>query len=307
MNPALVIHPEVAEALAENTPIVALESTIISHGMPFPRNIETAHQIESAVRQAGAIPATIALIAGAAHVGLTESSLERLAKESGVAKVSRRDVGAILASGQTGATTVATTMLIAHRAAIHVFATGGIGGVHRGIGTTLDISADITELGHTPVAVVCAGAKSILDLPNTLEALETAGVPVVGYQTDEFPAFFSRGSGLAVSVRLDTPAGIAAMLDAHWGFGMNAGVVVANPISEDDALPLADVDRIVAEALVAAETQGVTGKDITPFLLAYLNDSSGGATLQANIALVLSNATLAAQIAAELSQTGHRH
>ncbi|NOX23293.1 MAG: pseudouridine-5'-phosphate glycosidase [Actinobacteria bacterium] len=307
MNPALVIHPEVAEALAENTPIVALESTIISHGMPFPRNIETAHQIESAVRQAGAIPATIALIAGAAHVGLTESSLERLAKESGVAKVSRRDVGAILASGQTGATTVATTMLIAHRAAIHVFATGGIGGVHRGIGTTLDISADITELGHTPVAVVCAGAKSILDLPNTLEALETAGVPVVGYQTDEFPAFFSRGSGLPVSVRLDTPAGIAAMLDAHWGFGMNAGVVVANPISEDDALPLADVDRIVAEALVAAETQGVTGKDITPFLLAYLNDSSGGATLQANIALVLSNATLAAQIAAELSQTGHRH
>lgn len=307
MNPALVIHPEVAEALAENTPIVALESTIISHGMPFPRNIETAHQIESAVRQAGAIPATIALIAGAAHVGLTEPSLERLAKESGVAKVSRRDVGAILASGQTGATTVATTMLIAHRAAIHVFATGGIGGVHRGIGTTLDISADITELGHTPVAVVCAGAKSILDLPNTLEALETAGVPVVGYQTDEFPAFFSRGSGLPVSVRLDTPAGIAAMLDAHWGFGMNAGVVVANPISEDDALPLADVDRIVAEALVAAETQGVTGKDITPFLLAYLNDSSGGATLQANIALVLSNATLAAQIAAELSQTGHRH
>ncbi len=307
MNPALVIHPEVAEALAENTPIVALESTIISHGMPFPRNIETAHQIESAVRQAGAIPATIALIAGAAHVGLTEPSLERLAKESGVAKVSRRDVGAILASGQTGATTVATTMLIAHRAAIHVFATGGIGGVHRGIGTTLDISADITELGHTPVAVVCAGAKSILDLPNTLEALETAGVPVVGYRTDEFPAFFSRGSGLPVSVRLDTPAGIAAMLDAHWGFGMNAGVVVANPISEDDALPLADVDRIVAEALVAAETQGVTGKDITPFLLAYLNDSSGGATLAANIALVLSNATLAAQIAAELSQTGHRH
>ncbi|VAW09389.1 Pseudouridine 5'-phosphate glycosidase [hydrothermal vent metagenome] len=306
MNPALVIHPEVAEALVENTPIVALESTIISHGMPFPRNIETAHQIESAVRQAGAIPATIALIAGAAHVGLTEPSLGRLAKESGVAKVSRRDVGAILASGQTGATTVATTMLIAHRAGIRVFATGGIGGVHRGIGTTLDISADITELGHTPVAVVCAGAKSILDLPNTLEALETAGVPVVGYQTDEFPAFFSRGSGLAVSVRLDTPAGIAAMLDAHWGFGMNAGVVVANPISEDDALPLADVDRIVAEALVAAETQGVTGKDITPFLLAYLNDSSGGATLQANIALVLSNATLAAQIAAELSQTGHR-
>jgi len=307
MNPALVVHPEVAEALAENTPIVALESTIISHGMPFPKNIETARQIESAVRQAGAIPATIALIAGAAHVGLSEPSLERLAKESDVAKVSRRDVGAILASGQTGATTVATTMLIAHRAGIHVFATGGIGGVHRGIGATLDISADITELGHTPVAVVCAGAKSILDLPNTLEALETAGVPVVGYRTDEFPAFFSRGSGLPVSVRLDTPAGIAAMLDAHWGFGMNAGVVVANPISADDALPLADVDRIVAEALVAAETQGVTGKDITPFLLAYLNDSSGGATLAANIALVLSNATLAAQVAAELSQTAHRH
>ena len=233
MNPALVVHPEVAEALAENTPIVALESTIISHGMPFPKNIETARQIESAVRQAGAIPATIALIAGAAHVGLSEPSLERLAKESDVAKVSRRDVGAILASGQTGATTVATTMLIAHRAGIHVFATGGIGGVHRGIGATLDISADITELGHTPV--------------------------------------------------------------------------VANPISADDALPLADVDRIVAEALVAAETQGVTGKDITPFLLAYLNDSSGGATLAANIALVLSNATLAAQVAAELSQTAHRH
>lgn len=301
MTPALIVHPEVAEALATNSPVVALESTIISHGMPFPKNLETATRIESAVRAAGAVPATIALIDGAAHVGLSSASLDRLAREPGVAKVSRRDVGAILASGQMGATTVATTMLIAEQAGVRVFATGGIGGVHRGIGHTLDISADITELGRTAVAVVCAGAKSILDLPNTLEALETAGVPVVGYQTDEFSAFFSRSSGLPVSVRLDTPQEIAAMLHAHWGFGMNAGVVVTNPISERDGLPFEDVDRIVKEALAAAAAGGITGKDITPFLLAYLNDVSGGATLTANIALVLSNATLAAHIATELS------
>ncbi len=301
MNPALVIHPEVAEALATSSPVVALESTIISHGMPFPKNLETATRIESAVRSAGAVPATVALIDGAAHVGLSAISLDRLAQGPGVAKVSRRDVGAILASGQMGATTVATTMLIAERAGVRVFATGGIGGVHRGIGHTLDISADITELGRTAVAVVCAGAKSILDLPNTLEALETAGVPVVGYQTDEFPAFFSRSSGLPVSVRLDTPQEIAAMLHAHWGFGMNAGVVVTNPISVRDGLPFEDVDRIVADALAAADTGNIAGKDMTPFLLAYLNNASGGATLTANIALVLSNATLAAHIATKLS------
>lgn len=306
MNPSLVVSSEVAEALDSNVPVVALESTIISHGMPFPRNLETAGQIESAVRSNGAVPATIALFDGAAHVGLDDDSLSRLAQGADVAKVSRRDIGAILASGRMGATTVAATMLIAGRAGIRVFATGGIGGVHRGIGHTLDISADVSELGRTSVAVVCAGAKSILDLPNTLEALETAGVPVVGYRTDEFPAFFSRSSGLPVSVRLDTPEQIAAMLDAHWGFGMNAGVVVANPISPRDALPFADVDRIVAEALEAAATQGVTGKETTPYLLAYLNDSSGGATLTANIALVLSNAALAAQIATTLTDVQQR-
>jgi pseudouridylate synthase len=303
LNPSLIVNPEVAEALASNVPVVALESTIISHGMPFPRNLETARKIEAVVRSNGAVPATIALFDGAAQVGLDDAALSRLARESNVAKVSRRDIGAILASRQMGATTVAATMLIADQAGIRVFATGGIGGVHRGIGQTLDISADITELGRTGVAVVCAGAKSILDLPNTLEALETAGVPVIGYQTNEFPAFFSRSSGLPVSVRLDTPSDIAAMLHAHWGIGMNAGVVVANPISRDDALPFTDVDRIVAEGLAAIDAQGVAGKDITPFLLAYLNEASGGATLKANISLVLSNAALAAQIATSLAAT----
>jgi pseudouridylate synthase len=303
LNPSLIVNPEVAEALASNVPVVALESTIISHGMPFPKNLETARKIEAVVRSNGAVPATIALFDGAAQVGLDDAALSRLARESNVAKVSRRDIGAILASRQMGATTVAATMLIADQAGIRVFATGGIGGVHRGIGQTLDISADITELGRTGVAVVCAGAKSILDLPNTLEALETAGVPVIGYQTNEFPAFFSRSSGLPVSVRLDTPSDIAAMLHAHWGIGMNAGVVVANPISRDDALPFTDVDRIVAEGLAAIDAQGVAGKDITPFLLAYLNEASGGATLKANISLVLSNAALAAQIATSLAAT----
>lgn len=300
MKRQLVIHPEVVHALAASEPVVALESTIISHGMPFPKNLETARQIETSVRSGGAVPATIAFLDGAAHVGLEPSALARLAEETDVAKVSRRDIGAILQAGRTGATTVATTMLIAKAAGISVFATGGIGGVHRGIGETLDISADITELGHTAVAVVCAGAKSVLDLPNTLEALETEGVPVVGYRTDEFPAFFSRSSGLAVSVRLDTPQEIADMLAAHWGFGLETGVVIANPISEKDAMPVSDIDQMVVVALTAATEEGVSGKDVTPFLLKHLNEASSGATLIANIALVLSNARLAAEIAAAL-------
>ena len=302
MKPQLVIRPEVAHALVAGEPVVALESTIISHGMPFPKNLETARQIETSVRSGGAVPATIALIDGAAHVGLEASTLARLAEETDVAKVSRRDIGAVLQSRRTGATTVATTMLIAKAAGIRVFATGGIGGVHRGVGETLDISADITELGRTGVAVVCAGAKSVLDLPNTLEALETAGVPVVGYRTNEFPAFFSRSSGLAVSVRLDTPQEIADMLAAHWGFGLDTGVVIANPISQEDAIPVSDIDQMVVAALAAATEEGISGKDVTPFLLKYLNEASSGATLIANIALVLSNARLAAKIAAALSR-----
>ena len=300
MKRQLVIHPEVVHALAAAEPVVALESTIISHGMPFPKNLETARQIETSVRSGGAVPATIAFLDGAAHVGLESSALARLAEETDVAKVSRRDIGAVLQAGRTGATTVATTMLIAKAAGISVFATGGIGGVHRGIGQTLDISADITELGRTGVAVVCAGAKSVLDLPNTLEALETAGVPVVGYRTDEFPAFFSRSSGLAVSVRLDTPREIADMLAAHWEFGLETGVVIANPISQEDAIPVSDIDQMVVAALAAATEEGISGKDVTPFLLKYLNEASSGATLIANIALVLSNARLAAEIAAAL-------
>lgn len=300
MKRQLVIHPEVVHALAAAEPVVALESTIISHGMPFPKNLETARQIETSVRSGGAVPATIAFLDGAAHVGLESSALARLAEETDVAKVSRRDIGAVLQAGRTGATTVATTMLIAKAAGISVFATGGIGGVHRGIGETLDISADITELGHTAVAVVCAGAKSVLDLPNTLEALETAGVPVVGYRTDDFPAFFSRSSGLAVSVRLDTPREIADMLAAHWEFGLETGVVIANPISQEDAIPVSDIDQMVVAALAAATEEGISGKDVTPFLLKYLNEASSGATLIANIALVLSNARLAAEIAAAL-------
>lgn len=300
MNPQLVIHPEVADALDVGEPVVALESTIISHGMPFPKNLETARKIETSVRSGGAVPATIAFIDGAAHVGLESSALARLAEETDVAKVSRRDIGAVLQAERTGATTVATTMLIAKAAGISVFATGGIGGVHRGIGQTLDISADITELGRTGVAVVCAGAKSVLDLPNTLEALETAGVPVVGYRTDDFPAFFSRSSGLAVSVRLDTPREIADMLAAHWEFGLETGVVIANPISQEDAMPVSDIDQMVVAALAAATEEGISGKDVTPFLLKYLNEASSGATLIANIALVLSNARLAAEIAAAL-------
>lgn len=302
MKPQLVIRPEVAHALVAGEPVVALESTIISHGMPFPKNLETARQIETSVRSGGAVPATIALIDGAAHVGLEASALARLAEETDVAKVSRRDIGAVLQSRRTGATTVATTMLIAKAAGIRIFATGGIGGVHRGVGETLDISADITELGRTGVAVVCAGAKSVLDLPNTLEALETAGVPVVGYRTNEFPAFFSRSSGLAVSVRLDTPQEIADMLAAHWGFGLDTGVVIANPISQEDAIPVSDIDQMVVAALAAATEEGISGKDVTPFLLKYLNEASSGATLIANIALVLSNARLAAKIAAALSR-----
>ncbi|MCH7670083.1 MAG: pseudouridine-5'-phosphate glycosidase [Acidobacteria bacterium] len=300
MKRQLVIHPEVVHALAAAEPVVALESTIISHGMPFPKNLETARQIETSVRSGGAVPATIAFLDGAAHVGLESSALARLAEETDVAKVSRRDIGAVLQAGRTGATTVATTMLIAKAAGISVFATGGIGGVHRGIGQTLDISADITELGRTGVAVVCAGAKSVLDLPNTLEALETAGVPVVGYRTDDFPAFFSRSSGLAVSVRLDTPREIADMLAAHWEFGLETGVVIANPISQEDAIPVSDIDQMVVAALAAATEEGISGKDVTPFLLKYLNEASSGATLIANIALVLSNARLAAEIAAAL-------
>ena len=300
MKRQLVIHPEVVHALAAAEPVVALESTIISHGMPFPKNLVTARQIETSFRSGCAVPATIAFLDGAAHVGLESSALARLAEETDVAKVSRRDIGAVLQAGRTGATTVATTMLIAKAAGISVFATGGIGGVHRGIGQTLDISADITELGRTGVAVVCAGAKSVLDLPNTLEALETAGVPVVGYRTDDFPAFFSRSSGLAVSVRLDTPREIADMLAAHWEFGLETGVVIANPISQEDAIPVSDIDQMVVAALAAATEEGISGKDVTPFLLKYLNEASSGATLIANIALVLSNARLAAEIAAAL-------
>jgi pseudouridylate synthase len=303
MHPMLQLSPEVAEAMVQRKPIVALESTIISHGMPYPQNVETAQEVEALIHQEGAVPATIAIFAGRIHVGLTADELEQLGSAKQVAKVSRRDLPHVLATGAIGATTVAATMIAAQLADIRLFVTGGIGGVHRGAETSFDISADLQELAQTPVAVVCAGAKSILDLGLTLEYLETHGVPVIGYQTDRFPAFFTRDSGFPVDFRLDTPAQVAKLLATQWSLGYRGGAVVANPIPEAQALEQGAIDAIIARALSEATQQGVTGKRVTPFLLDRIKQLTGGRSLEANIALVKHNAVVGARLAIALQNT----
>jgi len=297
----LGVAPDVAEALADGGPVVALESTIVTHGMPYPQNVETARAVEAVVRENGATPATIALLGGRLRVGLLDDELDRLGDDPHVAKASRRDLPALMTAGRTAGTTVAATMYLAHLAGIEIFATGGIGGVHRGAATTFDVSADLTELGTTRVAVVCAGAKSILDLPATLEVLETRGVPVIGYGTDEFPAFFTASSGLPVDHRVDTPAELASVLRAHRDLALPGGVLVANPIPAADALDAGDIAARIDQAIADAESAGVTRKELTPYLLARINDLTGGRSLVANIALVRNNAAVAARTAVALA------
>lgn len=292
--------PEVAEAKESGKPIVALESTIISHGMPYPQNLETARALENDVRQEGAVPATIAIMDGRIRIGLDEEALEYLAKAKNVSKVSRRDLPIILSQGTTGATTVAATMIGAHLAGIKIFATGGIGGVHRDGENTLDVSADLTELAQTPVAVVCAGAKSILDIGRTLEYLETQGVPVIGYNHDRFPAFYTRDSGYGVDADMHSPKAVAAMLNTKWDLGLKGGAIIANPVPEADAMDPDIIDNIIEKALKEASEQGISGKAVTPFLLNRVKELSEGHSLVTNIALVRNNARVAARIACEL-------
>jgi pseudouridine-5'-phosphate glycosidase len=298
---AIQTSDEVSGALAAGRPVVALESTIITHGMPYPANLETARAVEGVVRANGAVPATIALIDGRARVGLDDATLERLASSDTVAKASRRDLPALVAVKASAGTTVAATMYLAHRAGILIFATGGIGGVHRGAERTFDVSADLDELGSTPVAVVCAGAKSILDLPKTLEVLETRGVPVIGVGADEFRAFFCRRSGLPVDHRVETSEELAAVLAAHRALGMRGGVLVVNPIPQADALDGSDIDVRIDEAVAEAERAGVSRKEVTPYLLERINELTRGRSLTANIALIRNNAALAARTAVALA------
>ena len=293
----LTIAPEVQEALAAGKPVVALESTIVAHGMPFPQNLETAQNLESIIRDGGAIPATIAVMNGQIQVGCDAAMLHRLATEPQVAKVSRRDLPMALASGQLGATTVSGTLIGAELAGIRVFVTGGIGGVHRGVQDSWDVSADLPELARARVAVVCAGAKSILDLPKTLESLETNGVTVVGYQTDFFPAFFVPSSGLPLAHRADDPLTIAQAMEAKWSLGLEGSILVANPVPVEHAADADKVDQATLEALVLAEKQKIQGKDVTPFLLREVAKATGGESLAANRALVANNARLGAAIA----------
>ena len=301
MNKYLDISPEVKQALADGKPVVALESTIISHGMPYPKNVETALLVEKTIRENGAVPATIAIIGGRLKAGLSPEEIEYLGKSGRrVAKASRRDLAAIVARGADGATTVTTTMIIAHMAGISVFATGGIGGVHRGAETTMDISADLEELAGTPVMVVCAGAKSILDLGLTLEYLETKGVPVIGYGTDELPAFYTRSSGFGVDYRVDSPAELAAMFKAQQELGVKGGMLVTNPIPEQYAMDKAVIDAAIDQAIAESVEKGIHGKETTPFLLARVVELTGGDSLESNIQLVLNNAVVASRTAAEL-------
>jgi pseudouridine-5'-phosphate glycosidase len=300
-NAGLDVAPEVAAALARGGAVVALESTIISHGMPYPENLTTARGVEAVVREHGAQPATIALVDGRVRIGLDDDALERLAATGDVAKASRRDLAVLTARRATAGTTVAATMYLAHLAGISVFATGGIGGVHRGGERSFDVSADLTELGMTPVTVVCAGAKSILDLPKTLEVLETEGVPVIGVGTDEFPAFFSRSSGLPVPHRVDSAAELAAVVTAQRALGLRGGILVANPIPAADEVPAAEIGARIEEAIADAERAGVAGKDVTPYLLARITELTGGRSLAANVALIRSNAGLAAELATALA------
>ena len=299
MNRYLDVAPEVQEALKAGKPVVALESTIISHGMPYPQNVETALNVEKIIRDGGAVPATIAIIGGRLKAGLTPEEIDYLGKTgAGVTKASRRDLPILVAEGRDGATTVTTTMMIAAMAGISVFATGGIGGVHRGAETTMDISADLEELAQTPVMVVCAGAKSILDLGLTLEYLETKGVPVIGYGTEELPAFYTRQSGFGVDYRMDSPEELAAAFKASHEMGLKGGMLVTNPIPEEYAMPLDTINAAIDQAIAECEAQGIHGKKTTPFLLARVAELTGGDSLASNIRLVYNNAKLAAQTAA---------
>ncbi|HEU0223601.1 MAG TPA: pseudouridine-5'-phosphate glycosidase [Paracoccaceae bacterium] len=291
------LAPEIAEALAEGRPVVALESTIVTHGMPYPDNVGMARAVEELVRAEGALPATIALIEGRPRVGLGPEEIERLGSTQDVAKAGSQDLAALMIRGGSAGTTVSATMRIAALAGIPIFATGGIGGVHRGAETSFDISADLTELASTPVTVVSAGAKSILDIPKTLELLETARVPVIGFGTDAFPAFFARESGAAVPHRLDRPEEVARLMQLHRQLGSGTGILVANPVPEEAALAPAEIDGIIATALAEASARGIAGKAVTPFLLARIAELSGGRSLKANIALMRANAVLAARIA----------
>lgn len=300
--PPLDIAPEVAKALDAGRAVVALESTIIAHGMPFPQNVETARALQDIIRAEGAVPATIAVMGGTYKVGLNDQDLHALATAESVRKLSRRDLPLALTSGEIGATTVASTMIIAAAAGIRLFATGGIGGVHRGAEYTFDVSADLTELRQTSVAVVSAGAKAILDLPKTLEMLETFGVPVLGVGTNEFPAFYSRTSGLGVDVRMDAPEQIAAFLKAKWSAGLAGGVLIANPVPESDALDAAEIESTIASAIAEAEAAGIGGKQLTPFLLRRITELTAGQSLVSNVALVKNNARLAARIAVALAE-----
>ena len=304
LNKYLDVSPEVAQAVAGGRPVVALESTIISHGMPYPQNVETALKVEQIIRDNGAVPATIAILGGRLKAGCTREEIEYLGKQSqAVTTASRRDLAVLCARGADGATTVTTTMIIAHLAGIQIFATGGIGGVHRGAETTMDISADLEELAHTPVMVVCAGAKSILDLGLTLEYLETHGVPVLGYGTKELPAFYTRKSGFEVDYQVDSPAELAAIFRASRELGLEGGMLVTNPIPEEYSMDHEVINRAIDEAIAQANAQGIHGKATTPFLLAKVKELTGGDSLDSNIQLVFNNARLAAQTACALCRS----
>ena len=290
---------DVAGAMAENEPVVALESTIVCHGMPYPQNVETAMEMQRAVRAGGATPALVAVLDGRLTAGLTDGQVEWLGREGGaISKASRRDLPFLIANGESGATTVAATMLIAAMAGIRVFATGGIGGVHRGFADSMDVSADLEELGRTDVAVVCAGIKSVLDVPKTLEYLETQGVPVIGYGTDTLPDFYTQSSGLPVDRRIDTPDGVARTMHAKWSLGLSGGIVVGVPVPAGAALDQPRIDSVIEDALAQSRRAGVVGKAITPFLLQHVAENTDGDSLKANIALAINNARVAAEIAA---------
>ncbi|MDD5791325.1 MAG: pseudouridine-5'-phosphate glycosidase [Erysipelotrichaceae bacterium] len=293
-------NEEVRLALEEGRPVVALESTIISHGMPYPRNVETALNVERIIRENGAVPATVGIIDGVGVVGMTEDEIEEFGKRGGIAKVSRRDLPIIVAKKAWGATTVATTMILANMAGVEIFVTGGIGGVHRGATETMDISADLQELAHTNVSVICAGAKAILDIPLTLEYLETFGVPVLGYQTDDFPAFYTRSSGVKVEYRADSPLEVAEIIKAKREMKLDGGVLIGNPIPEEDSLDPQIMNAAIDKALACAKKDGIKGKEVTPYLLAKVKDITNDSSLDSNIKLVYNNARLGAQIACEL-------
>ncbi|MBU3806417.1 MAG: pseudouridine-5'-phosphate glycosidase [Candidatus Fournierella pullistercoris] len=297
LNHYLDITPEISAALQEGKPVVALESTILSHGMPYPQNLEFAAEVERIIRAEGAIPATLAIINGRMKVGLTAEELELMCKGEGVVKVSRRDLPIILAQGGTGATTVATTMILAHMAGIKFFATGGIGGVHRGAETTMDISADLQELAHTSVAVVCAGAKMILDIGLTLEYLETMGVPVLGFNTNDFPAFYCRKSGFGVDYNAKDAEDVAKVAKTKWDLGLEGGMLIGNPVPEEFAMDFDEMSAIIDKALASAEADGIRGKNITPYLLAHIVEYTQGRSLATNIQLAYNNARVAAKIA----------